>query len=29
VGKYKTCFDYFLGYLKERNIHYIKSKAMG
>ena len=29
VGKHKTCFDYFLGYLKERNIHYIKSKAIG
>lgn len=25
VGKHKTCFDYFLSYLKERNIHYIKS----
>jgi len=25
VGKHKTCFDYFLSYLKERNIHYVKS----
>jgi saccharopine dehydrogenase-like NADP-dependent oxidoreductase len=25
VGKHKPCFDYFLSYLKERNIHYIKS----
>lgn len=25
VGKHKPCFDYFLRYLKERNIHYIKN----
>ena len=25
VGKHKTCFDYFMTYLKERNIHYKKS----
>ena len=24
VGKHKTCFDYFLSYLEERNIHYVK-----
>ena len=26
VGKHKTCFDYFLKYLEERNIHYSKKK---
>ena len=25
VGKYKVCFDYFLNYLEERDIHYVKS----
>ena len=25
VGKHKACFDYFLSYLEERNIHYLKS----
>jgi lysine 6-dehydrogenase len=25
VGKHKACFDYFLSYLEERNIHYVKS----
>jgi len=25
VGKHKACFDYFLDYLKERNINYVKS----
>jgi len=25
VGKHEACFDYFLTYLKERNIHYVKS----
>lgn len=25
VGKYEACFNYFMNYLKERNIHYIKS----
>ncbi len=24
VGKHKACFDYFMSYLKERNIHYRK-----
>ena len=28
VGKHKTCFDYFLNYLEERNIHYIKSNRL-
>jgi saccharopine dehydrogenase-like NADP-dependent oxidoreductase len=26
VGKHKVCFDYFMSYLEERNIHYVKSK---
>jgi len=25
VGKHKVCFDYFLNYLEERDIHYVKS----
>jgi len=25
VGKYKSCFDYFLSYLEERDIHYVKN----
>ena len=25
VGKHKACFDYFLSYLEERSIHYVKS----
>ena len=25
VGKHKVCFDYFMSYLKERNIHYKKT----
>jgi len=25
VGKHKACFDYFLNYLEERDIHYVKS----
>lgn len=25
VGKYEECFLYFMNYLKERNIHYVKS----
>jgi len=25
VGKHKVCFDYFLSYLEERDIHYVKS----
>ncbi len=28
VGKHETCFKYFLNYLKERNIHYIKSSKI-
>ena len=26
VGRHKICFDYFLNYLEERNIHYVKSQ---
>jgi len=25
VGKHKVCFDYFLSYLEDKNIHYVKS----
>ncbi|MBI3135513.1 MAG: saccharopine dehydrogenase NADP-binding domain-containing protein [Bacteroidetes bacterium] len=25
VGKHEPCFNYFMNYLKERNIHYVKS----
>lgn len=28
VGKHKHCFDYFMAYLKERDIHYIKSSQL-
>jgi len=28
VGKHEACFHYFLSYLKERNIHYIKSSKI-
>lgn len=28
VGKHEVCFNYFLTYLKERNIHYIKSSKI-
>ncbi len=28
VGRYKACFDYFIGYLEERNIHYVKSSRL-
>ncbi len=28
VGKHKVCFDYFLNYLEERNIHYVKSTRL-
>jgi len=28
VGRHKTCFDYFLSYLEERDIHYIKSSRL-
>jgi saccharopine dehydrogenase-like NADP-dependent oxidoreductase len=26
VGKHKQCFDYFMNYLKERKIHYVKNR---
>ena len=28
VGKHKACFDYFLKYLEERDIHYVKSSRL-
>ena len=28
IGKHEICFNYFLNYLKERNIHYIKSSRI-
>lgn len=28
VGKHEPCFKYFLNYLKERNIHYVKSSKI-
>lgn len=28
IGKHEVCFNYFLNYLKERNIHYIKSSRI-
>lgn len=28
VGKYEVCFNYFMNYLKERNINYIKSSKI-
>lgn len=28
VGKHKSCFKYFISYLKKRNIHYIKSSKI-
>jgi saccharopine dehydrogenase-like NADP-dependent oxidoreductase len=28
VGKHKVCFDYFINYLKERNIHYVKKSRL-
>jgi len=28
VGKYEVCFNYFLKYLEERDIHYIKSSGL-
>jgi saccharopine dehydrogenase-like NADP-dependent oxidoreductase len=28
VGKHRQCFNYFINYLKERNIHYIKSSSL-
>jgi saccharopine dehydrogenase-like NADP-dependent oxidoreductase len=28
VGKHKACFDYFLSYLEERNINYVKNSRL-
>jgi len=28
VGKYEPCFNYFMNYLKERDIHYIKTSRL-
>lgn len=28
VGKHQVCFDYFLKYLEDRNIHYVKSSRL-
>jgi saccharopine dehydrogenase-like NADP-dependent oxidoreductase len=28
VGKHENCFNYFLNYLEERNVHYIKSSRI-
>ncbi len=28
VGKYEDCFNFFINYLKERNIHYVKSEKV-
>lgn len=28
LGKHKACFDYFLSYLEERDIHYVKSSRL-
>jgi lysine 6-dehydrogenase len=28
VGKHKSCFDYFINYLEERNIQYLKSSRL-
>ena len=28
VGKNKVCFDYFIKYLEERNIHYVKNSRL-
>jgi len=28
VGKHKACFEYFLSYLEERNIYYVKSSSI-
>lgn len=28
VGKHKACFDYFMKYLEDRNIHYVKSSRI-
>lgn len=28
VGKHEQCFNYFINYLKDRNIHYVKSETI-
>ena len=28
IGKYEDCFNYFMNYLKERNIHYVKNSRI-
>jgi saccharopine dehydrogenase-like NADP-dependent oxidoreductase len=28
VGRHKACFDYFMNYLEERDIHYVKSSRL-
>ena len=28
VGKHKVCFDYFMNYLSERNIQYVKNSRL-
>lgn len=28
IGKHETCFHYIMNYLKERNIHYVKTKTI-
>jgi saccharopine dehydrogenase-like NADP-dependent oxidoreductase len=28
LGKHEVCFDYFINYLKERNIHYVKNTRL-
>ena len=28
LGKHKICFDYFINYLEERNIHYVKRSVL-
>jgi len=28
IGKHETCFDYILNYLKDRNIHYVKTTTV-
>lgn len=28
VGRHEACFDYILGYLEDRNIHYVKSSRL-
>ena len=28
VGRHAACFDYFMSYLQERNIHYVKTSRL-